>query len=346
MILDELRSARLLFGDALAAGTVTERELEAAPEVADAVRALAVPSAPLRAWQRVQTKRGRLTYEEHAVAPMVVARRALLGEQAAAPPRFLVRVDGFPHVEAWDDPERYGTPTFARFRQVLQEAGVPFLVAVLPRVPKRYADPKEEAWREHDPSELAMLQELRRDPDVAFGVHGLDHRTRSTNPRKQSEWARRAPKQLVGRLDDADAVLRAQGLPTDVFVAPFDRFDAHDWPLFARRYAVVTGGPESIGRMGFHRTPLWRGGTVHLPSYAPFYGKAREVLPAVERAVEEQSGLWIPIVLHAGWEADAGWSDLEALAGALSGTAARWSGFMDAVAESKRTGRSDEGSSR
>lgn len=339
MTLDELRSARLLFGDALAAGTVTEAELETSPDVADAVRSLAVPSAPLRAWQRVQTKRGKLTYQDAVIAPMVAARRALLGTEAAAPPRFLIRMDEFPHVEAWDEPERYGTPTFARFRQILQDAGVPFLVAVLPRVPRNYADPKEEAWREHDISELAMLQELRRDEEIAFGVHGLDHRTRSTNPRKHSEWSRRSPKELLARLDEADAVLRAQGLSTDVFVAPFNRFDPEDWTLFARRYAVVTGGPESIGRMGFHRTPLWRGGAVHLPAYAPFYGKAREILPAVEQAIEQASGLWIPIVLHDGWEADAGWSDLEALARALRGRAARWSEFMNAVQTSSQTER-------
>lgn len=340
MTLDELRSARLLFGPELAAGTVAEADLESSREVAGAVRSLAVPSAPLRAFQRVQTKRGKLTYEEHALGPMVAARRALLGEAAAGPPRFLVRMDEFPHVEAWDEPDRYGTPTFARFREILHTAGVPFLVAVLPRVPKDYADPKETAWREHDESELAMLQELRRDPDVAFGVHGLDHRTRSTNPRRHSEWSRRSHKEIAARLEEADAVLRAQGLETDVFVAPFNRFDGTDWPLFAKRYAVVTGGPESIGRMGFHRTPLWRGGTVHLPSYAPFYGKAREILPAVERLIDEAPGTWVPIVLHDGWEADAGWEDLKRLAEALAGTATRWSAFAGAVQESKRTERS------
>ncbi len=335
MTRDELRSARLLLGDALGEGAVTDAELEASREVTDAVRSLAVPSGLLRAWQRSQVRRGKLSYETHVSAPLVAARRALLGEQAAAPPRFLVRVDGFPHAQAWDQPERFGTPGFVRFREILRDAGVPFLVSVLPRVPRAFEDPKEEAWRGHDADELAVLQELRRDDDIAVGVHGLDHRTRTANPRKHSEWSGLPPKKLLARLDEAEAILRAQGLPTDVFVAPLNRFAAHDFPLLARRYTVVTGGPETVGTMGFHRTPLWRGGTVHLPAHAPFAGTAREVLPAVERAIEQAPGLWIPIVLRDRPNSDQAWGDLEALAAALRGTAARWSTFTDAIAASR-----------
>ena len=95
------------------------------------------------------------------------------------------------------------------------------------------------------------------------------------------------------------------GLSTQVFVPPYNRFDASQYDVLSRRFKVVCGGPESIGRMGFQRTPQWRGESVYLPAYTPFYGHAAEVLPAVEHAIEACWGIWVPIVLHWGWEADA-----------------------------------------
>ena len=84
--------------------------------------------------------------------------------------------------------------------------------------------------------------------------------------------------------------------------------------MLARRFAVVCGGPESVGLLGFQRTPLWRGEAVYLPSYQPLYGHAREqVLPAAQRLIERNIGVWAPIVLHWGWEADEDWLALERL---------------------------------
>ena len=77
--------------------------------------------------------------------------------------------------------------------------------------------------------------------------------------------------------------------------------------------------------------PLHRGEAIYMPSYAPFYGRAGEVLPAVERAIEAQAGLWIPIVLHLSWEAGDGWGDLERLACRLSGYARGWGELTEAV---------------
>lgn len=339
MILDERRSAALLFDDALAAGTVVPEALFTSEVVHDAVRSLATPSPPVRLFQHVQVKRGRLGYLEHALAPMVRARRALLGDGAAGPPRFLVRMDEFPHAQAADAPDRYGGEMSERFHAILSAAGVPYLAAVLPRVPYDYLDPAGERWRELDTHELAHLQRLRRDPDVDVGVHGLDHRARSTTPRKRSELDGLKPKAVAERLDTAAAILRAQGLGTDVFVPPFNRLDPRQWAIFAQRYTIVTGGPESVSAMGFHGTPLWRGGTVHLPAYAPLYGPAAQIAPAVEQLIEREPGVWIPIVLHSGWEAGDGWRGLEALAPLLAGTARRWSEFKESIRMSERVGR-------
>ena len=86
----------------------------------------------------------------------------------------------------------------------------------------------------------------------------------------------------------------------------------------------------------YHHTPLFRDGTVWMPAYPPLYGRAREVLPAVERLGASGAALWVPVVLHWGWEADAGWSDLERLARAAQRWAAPWSDFLEAVAASRR----------
>ena len=92
-----------------------------------------------------------------------------------------------------------------------------------------------------------------------------------------------------------------------MFVPPYNRFDATPVWAVGAALRVVCGGPESIGPLGFQSTPQWRGESVYLPAYAPFYGRAAEVRPAVEHAIEARWGLWVPIVLHWGWEAEAGW---------------------------------------
>ncbi len=325
---DAERSARLLLGceepDGPAGKPIHARA------VRSAVRSRRCPSAPRRALQRVRRKLGGLDYERAVAAPMLAARRTALGAQAAGPPRFLVRVDEFPHYLAWDDPDRYGTERYRRFHTIMTEAGVPYLIAVPPRVSHLPLDPLGTQWRAPDEHERAMLTQLR-DEGVCFALHGLDHRTRFASPRRHSELSgldRAATETLI---DEALAELAALGVSTEVFVPPFNRFDAAQYDLLARRFTVVCGGPESVGLLGFHRTPLWRGEAVYLPSYQPLYGHAREVLPAARRLIELRSALWTPIVLHWGWEGDEEWTALEALLAAIAPYTARWQDFLEAV---------------
>jgi hypothetical protein len=261
----------------------------------------------------------------------------VLGEHASGPPRFLVRVDEFPHFRAWDDPARFGTERFERFHEILAAAGVPYLLAVTPRVSRGALSPSDFGSRPLEGAETAMLARLAGD-GVSFALHGLTHRKRFASPRRHSELCGLSPATTADLLDTGLAELAAHGVRGDVFVPPFNRFDAAQLEPLARRFQVVCGGPESIGQVGFQRTPQWRGETVYLPSYAPFYGHAAEVLPAAEHAIELACGLWIPVVLHWGWEADAGWGELERLASVLSPHAAAWRDFLGAV------GRSREGS--
>jgi peptidoglycan/xylan/chitin deacetylase (PgdA/CDA1 family) len=332
--LDAARGARLLLDAEIAAGMV-DADAVAVPAVLDAIRARPVPSAIGRLTQDVRRKLGRLDHERAVDAPLVAARRAVLGEQAAAPPRFLVRVDEFPHYQAWDDPERFGSAGFARFHEILQAAGVPYLVAALPRVSRAPLDPAVAESRALTDEEAALLRRVAGSAGAAIALHGRDHRTRFASPRRHSELCGLDAAATTALLDEALAELDRHGVYPDVFVAPYNRFDAAQWPALAERFPIVCGGPESIRRIGFQRTPVWREGAVYLPAYAPCYGHARELLPAAERAIERQTGLWTPLVLHWGWESDAGWRELEALCARIAPYAAEWTDFRAAVERSR-----------
>jgi hypothetical protein len=321
-----------MFAPELDTGLVHDSELDTAL-VRAATRVRDVPSRPLRFVQQVGYKLGRLGFERQVVGPLLAARSSVLGSRADGPPRFLVRVDEFPHYRAWDDPRRFGSERFERFHEIMSAAGVPYLLAVLPRVSHEPLTPVGD-FRSLDGGEIAMLARLARER-VSFALHGLTHRTRFASPRRHSELCGLSVPETAELLDAGLAELASHGVSTDVFVPPFNRFDADQFAQLAQRFRVVCGGPESIGQMGFQSTPQWRGQSVYLPSYRPFYGHAAEVLPAVEHAIEAGWGLWVPVVLHWGWEADAGWADLERLASVLAPYSVVWEDFIAAVEDSR-----------
>ena len=326
---DERRTARLLFGAELKAGLLSDGDLDRR-EIARAVGSLGFRSRPRRVLERLAMKRGRLTYERDCLAPVVAGRRAVLGANADGPPRFLVRVDEFPHVDSLDRPEQYGSDQFRRFHEIMAEHGVPYLIAVTPIVSRAARDPSGTGGRPLSDGEIAEIAGLRRD-GVEVAVHGLDHRTRDARPRHRSELCGLSAGELRARMDRASELLAGADIAPRVFVPPYNRFDRAQYDILAERYDVIGGGPESVARLGFSRTPVWHGDAVYLPSYSPLYDRAAVVLPAVERLVTEQPSVWAPIVLHWGWEADAGWHDLEELAVRIAPHTAPWSEFLAAV---------------
>jgi hypothetical protein len=323
-ISDWQRSARLLFAEELRAGRVDESALER-PEVSGAVASRPVPPGPVRKLQRFAMKRGAYDFERRNLRPLAAAREAVLGEAASGPPRFLVRVDEFPLAGAYDEDPRH-IEDLDRFHAVMSEAGVPYLMAVSSGVARDYLDPSGSDSRPLSDRELAALDRLRGD-SVTFAQHGFDHRTRDARPRHRAELAGLDHERLRELLDSSAASLVEAGIRPNVFVPPFNRFDAGQYDLLAERFDVVCGGPESIAMFGYHRTPLWRGEAVYMPAYEPFYGRAAAVTKAVDRAVAAQAALWIPVVLHLSWEADSDWADLKRLALRLSSYAREWEEF-------------------
>lgn len=332
---EEIRTAGLLFGEELALGLVEPDALKV-PEVQKAVRAGAIPSPLSRRFQVRQMAKGRLTFEEHALAPRMAARRAVLGDAALGRPRLLLRVDGFPHARAYAgaDPS-VGTARAAAFHAVLRDAGVPYLMAVLPRVPDDPDEPQGAGSRVHSSDERELLAELRRD-GVAFGMHGVEHRRASLRGAPTEFPGTVKTKALETRLDEGLAALRDEALHTDVFVPPYDTFGSTCWTTLASRFDVVCGGAASVATMGFHATPSWRGDAVWLPAYPPLSGTATEVLPAVAALAVRQVGMWIPLALR--WDEAVEDPALPELCALLAGEglARTWDDFLLAVRASRQ----------
>jgi peptidoglycan/xylan/chitin deacetylase (PgdA/CDA1 family) len=326
---DERRSAALLLWPQQQGARV-----DPAPELLDPFRDRGTRSRPRRFLEALLIKRERMGWESHVVKPLMDARRAALGGEAGGPPRVLLRVDEFPHARAFDSAGPFGTDNFKRFHAVLAEAGIPYLLAITPRVSRDYLDPTVTESRPLDDAELAQLQALR-DEGVMFGLHGLDHRTRHASPRRHSELCGLGADALGRRLDAARRTFDDLGLPTPVFVPPFNRFDASQYRQLARRFEVVCGGPESVQLLGFDITPAWRGDAVYLPSYPPLYGHAVEVATGVERLAELEAALWAPATLHWGWETRDGFDSLRRLCRTLAGRTATWPEFLAAVESSR-----------
>jgi peptidoglycan/xylan/chitin deacetylase (PgdA/CDA1 family) len=333
---DERRTALLLFARELESSAISPDALQD-DAVQRAVRSMRVPSLPTRALQRLAMKRGKLTVAKDLVAPAVAARRAVLGSAAAGPPRILLRFDEYPNYAAADLPDERGTAQFEELRAILREAGVPWLVAVLPTVSTGSMDPRASGSRPLTDEEREMLAALRDDGLTTFGLHGLDHRTRSSNPRRHSELLGLSKEVLEQRLDAGLAVLDELGLEHRTFVAPFNRYTARQYDQLARRFDVVCGGPESVALLGFHGVG-WRGNAVYLPSYAPFYGTAAGIADAVEVLAHEEAAVWMPATIHLADEFKDDLRGIRRLAAvlgasgpAVGGLAVPWDRLYDAV---------------
>jgi peptidoglycan/xylan/chitin deacetylase (PgdA/CDA1 family) len=290
------------------------------------------PPPPARALARLRLRAGRLTHAA-AAAPIEAARAALV-PSASAPPRFLVRVDEFPTPDAASDPARYGTRQFARFHELMADAGVPYLLAVTPRPARDHLDPAGRGDEALDAGAVAALRQAAAD-GTEFAVHGYDHRTRRPGPRDRSELAGLGPDALGALLDRSERALGEAGVRARVFVPPFNHFDAAQLPVLARRYPVVCGGPETVRVLGWQPTPRWIGEAVYLPAYPPLYGAADAMVAPVRELVRRRTGLWTPLVLHWTWERDDGWAGLRGLLDALAGSAVGWGSFLDAVEASR-----------
>ena len=249
------------------------------------------------------------------------ARRPPLTPHAGEGPQFLVRVDEFPYGALVSHPEQ-DTAMTADFHGILRAAGLPYLMAVLPRLSADYLDPDATGGRELDAGELELLGVMRRD-GVTFAQHGLDHRTTRAAPREHSEFAGRGDTDVVARLDEGRDILRRAGVEVRAFVPPFNRFDRAHWPLLRDRYEIVCGGPETIAILGLQ--PLQRdAGCTYVPSYPPYYGRSATMIEPVRELIAARVPVVVPITLHTIWEMDGHAEDLRRLADLINPHTVAW----------------------
>jgi peptidoglycan/xylan/chitin deacetylase (PgdA/CDA1 family) len=291
-----------------------------------------VPAAPMRAAQRISMKLGQLDWRRAWLERLIDARRKVLGEVASGPPRFLVRVDEFPYYTSFDRPQDFDMSQ--RFHDVMAGAGLAHLIAALPRPVHEPLRADARGDRPFDRREIALFERMCGD-GVTFAQHGNTHRTRFEDPRRRSELCGLAPAELRALLDEGrDRLLDAGVGETRVFVPPFNRFDADQYPLLAERFDVICGGPESIALMGFHGGPLWRDGAVYLPCYPPLYADSKTVFAEAARMIELAPGTWVPIVLHTSWEHEDGFESLKRLAELIAPHTASWEELLAEVTRS------------
>jgi len=296
-----------------------------------------VPVAPMRTAQRVAMKLGRLDWRQAWLERLIAARRSVLGEAAAGPPRFLVRVDEFPYYTSFDQPQDFEMSR--RFHEVMAQAGLAHLMSALPQPAHEPLSVSASGSRALEQREIELFERMRAD-GVTFAQHGNTHRTRFEDPRRRSELCGLEPAEAQALLDDGRRRLLAAGVETRVFVPPFNRFDADQYPLLAERFDVICGGPESVALIGFHGGPLWRDGAVYLPCYSPLYADAQTILPEAERLIELAPGTWIPIVLHTSWENADDFASLARLAELIAPYTASWEELLAEVERSATAGMS------
>ena len=251
--------------------------------------------------------------------------------------RVLVRVDEFQYWSSYDEPRKYGVERATEFHEVMAAGGVKYLMAIVPQLTHAPLDPAATGGRLLDARDLALIERMRQD-GVVFGQHGTTHRTRHLSPRRRSEFTGMTDRDLLTLLDEGAARLADVGIETRVLVPPFNRFTAGQLKVFAERFDVVTGGPESVRLMGSHYGPHWQGDIVYMPCMPPLYATAREILPALRRLAESATGVWIPVALHMGWELDDDLVGLRELVEYLGPASVSWQRFLDAVDLSRGAG--------
>lgn len=318
---DVLRNVRLHLGE-IDAGSL-ERD------AIDVLTPSRVSFAPGRIAQRLAMKLGRLDWEQAWLEQLREVRRGVLGDAASGPPRFLVRVDEFPYYTSFDRPQ--DLEMSRGFHDVMASAGVAHLMSALPQLTHEPLSPTASGGRALGEQEIELFERMRGDR-VTFAQHGTTHRTRFESSRRRSELCGLAPAEAERLLEDGRERLEQAGVGSPrVFVPPFNRFDAAQYPLLASRFDVVCGGPESVALMGFHGGPLWREGAVYLPCYAPLYSDAATILPMVERMIDLAPGTWIPIVLHTSWEQPDDFASLRRLADRIAPFSEDWGDFLAEV---------------
>ena len=231
---------------------------------------------------------------------------------------FVLRVDDFPAWTAAMD-EFVPASEFMAFHEVLSRNRIPYLIAVTPQPCVRPLDRNEKRTRQLTGAEQQILRNVAAD-GASLALHGVTHRTRS----------HRTHAEFIGMDDDFFEeqirygqleLQRMTGITAKVFVPPFNRIGPSQLGVLSRYFAIVCGGPESVPLLGRRGIEPLSNGSTYLPSYPPYYGRAHEILQAIERQPSAQLQC---LTLHWEWERRRGYAELESFCAALRNRVHGW----------------------
>jgi glycosyltransferase involved in cell wall biosynthesis len=232
-------------------------------------------------------------------------------------PFFLLRVDDFPE---WT----YSASDFLVFHNILQKAGIPYLLASTPRPSLNPTKYKNNRFREWTDEEIKVLRQVKNE-GVEIALHGLHHQ--KTHPVELTEIAG-SPESLL-RLQINEGLKRFEEIDIhpEIYVPPFNTLDRSNWFVLSEYFRVVCGGPESVRFLGFPCIPLFIKNSLFLPSFYPFYTKSKEVIPFLKNNFP---GI-ISICLHWGWEAKDNFTNLIKFAEIFSGKIRSWPELLSRI---------------
>lgn len=259
-------------------------------------------------------------------ARLEAARRAAESSKA---PLVLVRVDDYPH---WSVP----TARFRRFHQVMAAAGVPFLLAATPFLAADPLSPVSDP-RPEDAAEWEWLAAAVESRKLEVGLHGATHRTRRRG--LHSEFDGIPLPQARAMIAEAWDALERRGCRPVAFVPPFDRLPPELWAALPEECGILCLGPESLRDVPPTPTVGIRNGRTVVFSLPPFYGRAEQILAALERGRWlERPGAVLPITLHWTWELEDDFAAVAALARRIAPWTGSWRSLLPPTALTARAG--------
>jgi peptidoglycan/xylan/chitin deacetylase (PgdA/CDA1 family) len=236
---------------------------------------------------------------------------------------FVLRVDDFP---AWTETMDEFVPgsDFMAFHEVLARNRIPYLIAVTPQPCLRPLDRHEKRTRQLTEAEQQILRDVAAGGAASLALHGITHRTRSD----------RTHAEFIGLDDDFFEeqirygqleLKRMTGILARVFVPPFNRIEPGQLDILSKRFGIVCGGPESVPLLGHRGVERLANGSIYLPCYPPYYGRAHEILKALE--LQPSADLQC-LTLHWEWERRRGYGELESFCIALRNHVQSWDSLL------------------
>jgi hypothetical protein len=225
-----------------------------------------------------------------------------LRKTALGTPKFVIRVDDYPR---WD----ISSEEYLPFHEVFARNGVSYILGVTP-----FLDYDGLGAGVISRRAVEILRGLR-DHDVEFALHGFTHRRRMGaggfpcetcfyDDESLEWWRQRAFNWFEYHLG---------GAPRH-YIPPFNTLTQRDFAMLSSYMPVIHGGPLSLSTLGKFSQTVLNDGVTYLPSFEPFYNRARGLLEVFDKGLNGfRHSITYSLTLHWAWEYEKGLGDVERL---------------------------------